>query len=129
MRIKPKKSEQSGPKVPGYIVTFSDMVTLLLTFFVMLLSLADVQDPELFDKGRDSFIDSLRYVGLGVLFGKREAPDFGNPSQKHSIPDSEDTSSNRTLDANSEYLRRMLENLKQSAEQLRRKKTQTGKPE
>ena len=46
--------EEEGTKVPGYIVTFSDMVTLLLTFFVMLLTLADVQDPELFDKGRDS---------------------------------------------------------------------------
>jgi len=41
--------EDDKPKVPSYIVTFSDMVTLLLTFFVMLLSLAEVQDPELFN--------------------------------------------------------------------------------
>jgi len=36
------------------------MVTLLLTFFVMLLSLAEVQDPELFNKGRDSFWNSVK---------------------------------------------------------------------
>jgi hypothetical protein len=59
-------------------VTYSDMVTLLLTFFVMLLSLADVQDPELFDKGRDSFIESLRCIGLGMLFGRSNVPNLGD---------------------------------------------------
>ena len=41
---------EEGSKVPAYIVTYSDMVTLLLTFFVMLMSLAQFQDPELYHK-------------------------------------------------------------------------------
>ena len=66
--------QRQGPveekqKVPAYIVTFSDMVTLLLTFFVLLLTLAQVQDPELFNRGRDSFFESIRYCGLGNLLG------------------------------------------------------------
>ena len=65
-----KVIKESSPKVPAYIVTFSDMVTLLLTFFVMLLSLASVQDTELFDRGRGSFVLSIRILGLGLLYGR-----------------------------------------------------------
>ena len=106
--------EDGGPKVPGYIVTFSDMVTLLLTFFVMLLSLAQVQDPELFDKGRDAFLESIRHIGLGLLFGKEEMPHFGDIKTKHSISNPDEHSDLRTLDAKAEELRRIFEKLKQT---------------
>ena len=106
--------EDGGPKVPGYIVTFSDMVTLLLTFFVMLLSLAQVQDPELFDSGRDAFLESIRYVGLGVLFGKEDAPRFGEIKTKHTISNPDEDSDIRTIDAEAEELRRILNKLKQT---------------
>lgn len=39
MARRPKKSE---PGAPAWMVTFSDMVTLLLTFFVLLLSMANM---------------------------------------------------------------------------------------
>jgi chemotaxis protein MotB len=106
--------EDGGPKVPGYIVTFSDMVTLLLTFFVMLLSLANVQDPELFDKGRDAFLESIRNIGLGVLFGKENVPRFGDIKTKYSINNPDESIDRRTLDAKAEELRRILEKLKQT---------------
>jgi len=109
-----KTSEEQGPKVPGYIVTFSDMVTLLLTFFVMLLTLADVQDPELFDKGRDSFLESIRYVGLGPLFGRQQMPNLGSLKTKYYIPNPDETFNNRSIDAKAEQLHRLLEELKQS---------------
>jgi chemotaxis protein MotB len=105
--------ESGGPKVPGYIVTFSDMVTLLLTFFVMLLSLASTQDPELFNKGRDAFLDSLRYVGLGLFFGKGEASPMGHYKIKHYINNPDELAEKRTIDAKAEEIRRILERLKQ----------------
>ncbi len=77
MSGKRQVTEESSAKVPAYIVTFSDMVTLLLTFFVMLLSLSQIQDPELFDKGRDSFVESMENFGIGMLSGKKMGPDFG----------------------------------------------------
>lgn len=104
---------ESGQKVPGYIVTFSDMVTLLLTFFVMLLTLADVQDPELFNKGRDAFVKSIKFVGLGALFGRQEMPDFGSFKPKYSIPESDDSLSHRTIDARTQKLRTIFQELKQ----------------
>ena len=105
--------DEGGPKVPGYIVTFSDMVTLLLTFFVMLLSLASVQDPELFDKGRDSFVDSLKYMGLGMFFGKQTMPQFGSDKNKYSISNPDESADRRTVDARAEELRRIFKELKQ----------------
>ena len=105
--------EDGGAKVPAYIVTFSDMVTLLLTFFVMLLSLASTQDPELFNRGRDSFLESIRYIGLGVFFGKGEIPDMGNLKNIHYINNPDEVAERRTIDARAEELRRILEQLKQ----------------
>ena len=42
-RTRPKQDK--GNSVPAWIVSFSDMVTLLLAFFVLLQSFAKVQDP------------------------------------------------------------------------------------
>jgi len=102
------------PKVPAYIVTFSDMVTLLLTFFVLLLTLAQVQDPELLNKGRDSFIESIRMLGLGMLSGQRQSPYLGKLKTKYFISESDDSLVVRTIDAKEEVLRQLFKKLTQS---------------
>jgi chemotaxis protein MotB len=106
--------EEGGSKVPAYIVTFSDMVTLLLTFFVMLLSLAEVQDPELFDRGRESFWRSIRQQGLGVLYGGVENPDFGNVKVKYFISNPDKLFEGRTIDAKQEEIRRIFQQVSRS---------------
>ena len=65
-------AKQPGKKirVPAYIVTFSDMVTLLLTFFVMLLSMSKSRNTELFQRGHDSFVNSIKNFGLGAVKGR-----------------------------------------------------------
>jgi len=100
-------------KVPAYIVTFSDMVTLLLTFFVLLLTLASVQDPELFNRGRDSFIESIQYCGLGNLLGNKLSIDLGAPKTTYPTTEPE-TSDDRAIDAYREQLRRIFEHLNQT---------------
>lgn len=105
--------EEGGAKVPAYIVTFSDMVTLLLTFFVMLLSLAEVQDPEIFDKGRESFWRSIRQQGLGVLYGAVENPDFGNVKVKYFVSNPDKFFKGRTIDAKQEEIRRIFQQVSQ----------------
>ena len=116
MSSKNQRPEILPPKVPGYIVTFSDMVTLLLTFFVMLLTLASHQDPALFNKGRDSFIRSIRYIGLGMFFGRQDMPILGSLKSKHYIEQKEEPIDNRrTIDAEREKVRRVLEQISQFA--------------
>ena len=107
--------EDDKPKVPGYIVTFSDMVTLLLTFFVMLLTLAEVQDPELFNRGRDAFLESIKYIGLGSLLGREEMPHLGHLKDKHFIDEPDEQPDRRTLDAEKEKLRRLFAKIRQTA--------------
>ena len=106
--------EESGPDIPAYIVTFSDMVTLLLTFFVMLLSLAKMQDPALFDVGRDSFVRTIRGCGLGMLYGKKPNPDFGKVKTKYFISESDRSYKGRSIDAKEEEIRQIFQKVNRS---------------
>lgn len=107
-------TEEKGPNVPAYIVTFSDMVTLLLTFFVMLLTLAQVQDPELFNIGRDSFVKSMRHFGLGMLLGKKTAFDLGGYKVKYFISSPDELLEVRSIDAREENVRRLFKEVSRS---------------
>ncbi len=108
------QQESSANKVPAYIVTFSDMVTLLLTFFVMLLTLAQVQDPELFREGRDAFWSSIRHMGLGVLVGRQISPDFGKVKLKYYIAESDKDFAVRSIDAKREEIERLFRKINRS---------------
>ena len=116
---KPRKIEETGAKVPAYIVTFSDMVTLLLTFFVMLLSLAQMQDPEMFNVSRDAFVRHMDTAGLGVLFGKKVTHDFGKTKTKYSISNPDKDFDIRTIDAREEKIRRIFRKAAQTMETKR----------
>lgn len=114
-REKPPKPVEKKIEVPAYIVTFSDMVTLLLTFFVMLLTLATVQDKEMFNISRDAFVTSLNTYGLGPLSGKQiPPPDFECTKHKFFINDPDEIINTRTIDAREENLRRIFKKITES---------------
>ncbi len=113
MRRGRQASLEDKAKVPAYIVTFSDMVTLLLTFFVLLLTLAEVQDPELFNRGRDSFWESIRLHGLGALLGTEVTVDLGASTVRH-LTMEPDSSAQRTIDEYRDKLKRIFERINQS---------------
>ena len=117
MRSRSQPPQEEKQKVPAYIVTFSDMVTLLLTFFVLLLTLAQVQDPDLFNQGRDSFWESIHLCGLGVLLGSEAKADLGAPITRYLTTDPQVTE-DRTLDEYREMLRQAFERLRQSTTTL-----------
>lgn len=62
MAEKPKKKEQCIQKVPEYMLTYGDMVTLLLCFFVMLFTTATVD-------GHEMKLVIAAFSGLGLLEG------------------------------------------------------------
>jgi len=127
LRPEHQAAEEKGPKVPGYIVTYSDMVTLLLTFFVMLLTLAHVQDPELFDRGRGAFVRSLEEFGLGILYGMKGKLNFGHVKVKYFIRIPDISYEGRTIDEKEERVRRIFTSFSQHVRavpsQLTAKKT------
>ena len=109
MKRQPIKEEK--PKVPAYIVTFSDMTTLLLTFFVMLLSLSTVQDDEMFHKGRESFSYAIKTFGLGMLSGRKQKPDLGYYKVKYYIDDPNEAFVGRSINTKEEKIRKLFNEL------------------
>ncbi len=106
--------KEREPQVPGYIVTYSDMVTLLLTFFVLLLSIAEEQDPELVNKGRDSFIRSMRTFGLGMLIGKGQTTNFGQVGMKYPIKPPDEIFDGRVINAEAQRTEYIYDRLRRS---------------
>lgn len=119
MKYEPQVVKESNAKVPAYIVTFSDMVTLLLTFFVMLLSLASVQDPELFNVSRDAFVEHINSAGLGTLLHRKMTHDFGEEKVKYFIRKPDNDLIVRTIDAKEENTRRIFKKISRTMETKR----------
>lgn len=57
--------------VPAYMVSFGDMVTLLLTFFILLVALADTQEAGLVGAGRGPIVRHVLAKGQpGIMSGR-----------------------------------------------------------
>ncbi|MBN1125631.1 MAG: OmpA family protein [Sedimentisphaerales bacterium] len=120
MSRRKKGSEEPGPGVPVYIVTYSDMVTLLLTFFVMLLSLAkQQQEDQKFMVGITSFRRAVADFGLsGSLFSKGTGMDFEYPKVQYKVPENEKDSTKeeidtRSIDEHRNMMRRIVRDIEQ----------------
>lgn len=60
-----RKSEGSKTGTPLWMATFSDLVTLLLTFFVMLMSMASFDETRQIQEVMQSFREALQPAGMG----------------------------------------------------------------
>jgi outer membrane protein OmpA-like peptidoglycan-associated protein len=109
-----KRQEESAPGVPIWIITFSDMTTNLLTFFVLLLSMGHVRDDSLFDDGQRVarlFLESVK-EGFGFT-----TTDFDYATVKYTV-EQPDKDTGVTKDAREEQTRRLFENLRRSMQTM-----------
>ena len=65
MAKRKKKEPHPPPGVPAWMATFSDLVTLLLTFFVMLMAMASFEDSSELDTVMESLRQALAQKGFG----------------------------------------------------------------
>jgi len=114
-RAKPAPPDE-GQKVPTWIVSFSDMITLLLSFFVLLQAFAHARDPELFFQGQGSFLRAIRCFGLPEwLFGKEDRPAHEYIRVKHTTEEAkEKVPRHKVLDAEDEKIRLVFRNMQKA---------------
>lgn len=106
---KPKRQEEGAPPVPAYIVTFSDMVTLLLTFFVLLLSMANTQDEAKFKQGQESIERALATYGLsGLMQGKINKSNFEYKKLRYPVDHEEEKEEDLSRDHQYESLKEVV---------------------
>jgi chemotaxis protein MotB len=68
MRQRRKKIEETSEGAPEWMGTYSDLVTLLLVFFIMLFSMASV-DKEKFQNVADSLRNQFLHISSGEVIG------------------------------------------------------------
>lgn len=111
-----EKGEDDSQKVPGWIVSYGDMVTLLLAFFVLLQVFASTIDPELFNAGQGSFRRAVQGMGLpDWLIGQPHTPLDAEPAQPQPTEQTSEEKQ-RVLDAEEERLRQMFAAMKEAME-------------
>ncbi len=118
-RHDPNEPEKSND-VPAWVVSYTDMITLLLAFFVLMMAFASRQDPELFFVGQGSFRRAIAGWGLpNWLLGREFKSDFQHRKVKYSMEeDPEQTNRREPIDAEREEIRRMFSQLQQAIENM-----------
>lgn len=76
---------------PAWMVSFGDMMTLILTFFILLVSMSKEQQEGLVATGVGSFLVALRSYGLpGILSDAEEAAVFESVRRRFNLPPEDD---------------------------------------
>ncbi len=115
---KPKIGEDDGDDVPLWLVSFTDMITLLLSFFVLLLSLALPIEKELFHEGQGSFNRAIRLYGIPYwLEGRPQRQRRSFIRKKYTMEeDPNDFTRERVLDAVDEQIREVFDQIRREIE-------------
>jgi hypothetical protein len=107
-----KKHEESGEKVPLWYVSFADMITLLLSFFVMLQTMAKSQDATLFDASQESFRRSIQGMGMpDILLGKKPVMEMDYNKLRYPTEEAvpKEAEPVRMIDADDQMIRQLFE--------------------
>ncbi len=77
----------SDEGAPAWMVSFGDMMTLILTFFILLVSMADTQNVGLVAAGVGSFVVHTRSYGLpGIMDDYEKAEIFNTVRSRFNLP-------------------------------------------
>ncbi len=115
--------EEKGESAPLWIISFADMISLLMAFFVMLLTMATAKSGKLCNEGEGVFQEtlygfrrSIAGFGLPGLFGAADDRlEFDSPKLYYPTSGESEPNTIRTIDTREEQLRRTFNQLGQRA--------------
>ena len=101
-----RKVKQKG--APAYLVSFGDMMTLILCFFILLVAMSKERNFGLMARGIGSFVIQIKSMGLtGVLSAHEKQEIFDQMRRRFNLPPEDDPERRATHDvaASSELVR------------------------
>ena len=94
------KKQLSKPKVPSYLTSFADMMTILLTFFILLYSYSTERNFGVIEQRAEAFDKAIKALGLPGLMGSDvQSINLGQTRPKFAIfPGYEDSQKSKKRD-------------------------------
>ena len=76
---------------PAYMVSFGDMMTLILCFFILLVSMSNERSYGMMAKGLGSFVISIKSMGLsGIMDANEKQAIFDETRRRFNLPPEDD---------------------------------------
>ncbi len=138
MKGKGPPPEEKGEQAPLWIISFADMISLLMAFFVMLLTMSHSaregkiceEGTGVFQKTMEGFRTSISSYGMPDWFGtEQENMDFGAEKSHYNVKGPEPTvDTTRIIDYREEKIRQMYQKLTENAKTMK-SQIQGSRPE
>jgi chemotaxis protein MotB len=91
IRVKTVVVKVKKKGAPAYMVSFGDMMTLILCFFILLVSMSTERSYGMMAKGLGSFVISIKSMGLsGIMNANEKQAIFEETRRRFNLPPEDD---------------------------------------